>query len=460
MKLRNVLETGVWLSFLAATAVAAHAQTFTTLVYFKGGNGDNPLYGPLAQGLDGRFYGTTNYGGVGEGCIFKITRAGTLTIVHSFDGTDGANPYTGLILATDRNFYGATYGGGTGGINGTFYKLSPGGTLTSLHDFDITTGARPTASVIQSLSGAFYGTTSVSEIPVNSVGSIFRITPAGAITTLFNFSFTTGSDPYSGLVQATNGYFYGTTQSGGTNNQGTVFKINSSGTFTVLRNFDGTDGAGPTGTLIETPDGNLYGTTASGGPANHGTVFQITHGGTVTSLYSFHKTDGGEPVAGLIQATDGNLYGTTSVGGSSNQGTIFSITPGGTLTTLHNFGSGEGYDALAPLVQGTDGSFYGTTSRGGNGFPADGTVFNLSVGLNPFIRTVPTTGKVGTPVTILGTDLTGASSVTFNGVAAAFTVVSPTHISTTVPVGASTGSVRVDTPSATLFSNLSFAIKP
>ena len=172
-------------------------------------------------------------------------------------------------------------------------------------------------------------------------------------------------------------------------------------------------------------------------------------------------TDGQYPIAGLVQGTDGNFYGTTSEGASqkcpSGCGTVFEITSAGTFTTLHRFDQTDGEYHYAGLVQGTDGSFYGTT-RGNAGSHVYGTVFNLSVGLGPFVKTLPTSGNIGAKVTILGTDLTGASSVTFNGKAATFTVVSATEITTTVPKVTTTGTLQVVTPSGTLSSNVAFRV--
>jgi uncharacterized repeat protein (TIGR03803 family) len=166
----------------------------------------------------------------------------------------------------------------------------------------------------------------------------------------------------------------------------------------------------------------------------------------------------------LVQATDGNFYGTTQAGGTSVEGcvdgcgTVFKITTGGVLTTLHSFQLTDG-DIPEALVQATNGALYGPTTFGGTS-RRYGTVFSLSVGLGPFVETLPTAGKTGATVKILGTDLTGATSVTFNGISAAFKVETPFLISTAVPSGATTGDVQVTTPSGTLTSNVSFVVKP
>ena len=339
----------------------------------------------------------------------------------------------GLVLGADGNFYGATEGyGGNGNtrING---------------------------------------------------GTVFKVTPTGTLTTLYTFCTQTGCPdggyPYAPLIQGTDGNFYGTTQSGGANGDGTAFKITPSGTLTTLYSFCSVqtgstvvceDGYYPIAGLVQASDGNIYGATDLGGAncnpgGGCGTFFKIAPSGTLTTLYSFNDTDEGGPQAALIQATDGNLYGTTEEGGSNpaGYGTIFEITTGATLTTLHSFqGSDGAYPEFAGLVQHTDGNFYGTAIVGGSNTGCScGTVFSLSVGLGPFVETVPTSGSAGTAVMILGTDLTGATSVSFNGTAATFTVASATLITTTVPSGATTGPVTVVTPSSgTLTSNLPFTI--
>jgi uncharacterized repeat protein (TIGR03803 family) len=290
-----------------------------------------------------------------------------------------------------------------------------------------------------------------------------------------------------GLIQGTDGNFYGTTNTGGANGAGTVFKISPGSTLTTLYNFCSesgcTDGGGPfSAPMIQGIDGNFYGTTTGGGAAcpfnfpfaNCGTVFRITPGGKLTTVYNFCSQytgtgclDGLLPAGGLVQATDGNFYGTTSSGGVGGGGTVFKLTPEGVLTTLHSFDAQFAQPGLVAngVVQATDGNFYGTTFLGGTAnslcFSGPcGTVFSLSVGLGPFVETVPTAGKLGSAVTILGTDLTGANSVRFNGKAAAFTVVSLTEITATVPADGNTGFVTVHTPSGTLKSNVKFQVLP
>ena len=187
-----------------------------------------------------------------------------------------------------------------------------------------------------------------------------------------------------------------------------------------------------------------------------GTLFELTSKQQFINLHNFEKTDGAHPSGGLTLASDGNLYGATVEGGPADAGTIFEITTAGTFRTLYTFAHPYAFNPGA-LFQGTDGSFYGTTP-GGNGDGPLGTVFEFSNGLAQSVQTAPKAGAVGKSVLILGNGLTGTSSVTFNGVEAAFTVQSDTYIKATVPTGASTGVVSVVTPSGTLKSNPQFVV--
>src|SRR5580658_5746639 len=455
------------------TAISLHAQSFTTLHSFDGTDGGGPE-AALVQATNGDLYGTTNAGANGYGTVFKITPAGTLTTVHSFCSqsgcTDGEFPTAGLVQATTGDLYGTT--------SGTVFKITPNGTLTTLYNFcsqgGCTDDEEPLAGLVQAAKGDLYGTTHGGV--VTGFGTVFKITPSGTPTTLYSFCSggtpcPDGAYPDAGLVQATNGDFYGTTNGfGPTGTEGTVFKITPGGTLTTLysfcaQGFPCIDGEFPAAGLVQATNGDFYGTTyGDANYLNYGTVFKITPSGTLTTLYSFCAqfacADGEFPAAALVQATDGNFYGTTSLGGTKGYGTIFKITPSGTLTTLYSFcsqtGCTDGEIPYGGLIQDTNGDFYGTTE--GGGAANDGTVFSLSVGLGPFVATRPTSGDAGTAIKILGTNLTGATSVTFNGTPAVFTVVRPSEIATTVPTGATTGKVQVVTPGGALSSNVSFRV--
>jgi len=432
----------------ATTAIPLPAQTFTTLHSFDGADGYEPT-AALVQATDGNLYGTASYGGptscvsnsivVGCGTIFRITPTGKLTRLYSFCSQtgcpDGEFPFGGLVQATNGNFYGTTFGGGANGA-GTVFEITPGGTLTTLHSFTgyPSDGANPVAALVQATDGNFYGTTPYGGANTQfcggfgaGCGTVFKITPSGTLTTLHSFDSTDGSDPVAALIQATNGKFYGTASLGGANGRGTLFEVAPRGTLITLYNFcshsNCTDGFGPAGALVQATDGNFYGTTEFGGSdQDEGTIFKITSSGRLTTLYRFagSPTDGGFPIVGLVQATGGSFYGTTIYDGASGGGVVFEITPSGTLTTLHSF-TGYPSDGLYPasgLVQHSNGKLYGTTEMGGTHVrnrceSGCGTVFSLSVGLEPFVETQTTSGKVGAAVKILGTNLTGTTGATF-----------------------------------------------
>ena len=435
---------------------SAQAQTFTALQSFD-----------LTDGLGGD--------------PISPRWATSFTTLHRFDGTDGDSPSAALVQATNGELYGTTGGGGANG-GGTVFKITPSGTLITLYNFcsqpNCTDGGGP-SGLVQATDGDLYGTTAgggASSACDGGCGTVFKITPSGRLTTLHSFDQTDGIEPRGGLVQATNGDFYGTTLDGGVScpvglaRCGTVFKITPGGRLTTLHSFSGTDGFTPFAGLVQATDGNLYGTTLTAGANCCGTVFKITPSGTLTTLHSFSGTDGAVPQAALIQAVDGNLYGTTGGGADSacetglGCGTVFKINPSGKLTTLHSFDLKDGAGPYAALVQDTNGSFYSATNYGGNlscsapGATGCGTVFRLSVGLGPFVETLPSSGRVGALVRILGTDLTDVTCVMFNGVVARYKVVSKTLISTLVPAGANTGFVTVTTSGKTLKSNVKFRV--
>lgn len=460
-------------------AVTASAQTFTTLVNFDGTDGSYP-YSTVIQGPDGNLYGTSYAGGAnGSGEVLQMGFTGVLNTLYSFCSRqacdDGAAPAVGLALGTDEDFYGTTAESGAY-LSGTLFKITSGGKLTSLHDFctppHCTDGAYPHGALVLSGDGNFYGTTSAGGR--FSAGTVFSITSSGNLTVVYAFcakgACADGNGPQAGLTLGTDGLFYGTTYNGGSANScqsgcGTVFKVTPQGSLTTLYSFCAqakcTDGYGPLSELVEGRDGNFYGTTARGGAHSQGTVFKITPGGALTTLYSFcsetNCADGSDPRAGLSLANDGAFYGTTYSGGAYSNGAVFRISTSGRYTVLHSFDVFDGQNPASGLFQSPNGTFYGTTVFGGSS--RAGTAFSLNMGLPAFVQPVPVGGKQGRSVIVLGTDLTGSTSVTFNGVSAAYTIESGTAIKATVPSGASTGPVRVVTPAGTLTSDVSFRVE-
>ena len=469
-----------------AGSVASPAQTFTRLTKFNGDNGAWPTFGSLIQGPDGNFYGTTSFGGANNaGSVFKITPHGRVTSVYSFCSQAGCNdgqvPNDSLVQTLDGNFYGTTYEGGVIN-NGTVFELTPKGVLTTLHSFcssNCSDGLFPYAGLTLAPDGEFYGVTSRTGGAMSIYGTVFEMSQMGQLTTLYTFCARTncidGSSGARGLTLAANGNFYGVTGDGGAQSAGTIFKITPDGEFRTLHSFNRSDGATPN-PLIQATNGNLYGTTLGGGTNNSGVIFELTPEGQFQVLYNFcsqmNCADGANPYAPLMEGSDGNFYGTTTFGGASQInhdslgfGTVYQITPAGQFTTLHTFcaGGGDCADGAYPeagLTQGTDGNFYGVT-YGRLACPGNcGTVFNLSMGLAPFIEASQDFGRVGHSVNILGNNLTGTTSVTFAGVPGTFKVLSNTFIRATVPSCATSGRISVTTAAGTLSSKTDFHVMP
>ena len=454
-------------------AVAASAQTYTVLYTYPIGSGSNSgITAPqvMSQGRDGNLYSTIqNDGTKNVGTVYSMTTAGTLSTVYSFcpvtPCTDGANPWGGVTLGFDGNFYGTTQGGGTHAA-GTVFKVTPTGTLTTSWNFaNGTDDSVPVYTTALGQDGNMYGV-SVGQYN-GQYGALFKVSAAGVFKALRDFGYTNGADPNL-PTQGTDGNFYGTTQGGGdpTCKCGVVYKATAAGAITVLHAFKGypTDGYRPIGILTQGPDGNFYGTTYRGGAHNEGSVFKITPAGVSTLLYSFNYGNGNFdaqlPVAGLTLGSDGNFYSVGSAGGTKNAGAIFKITPAGSESVLYNFCSvtcNDGFGPTTPLVLHTDGKFYGNT----NGNSLGGSVFySFEVGFNPLVDLVTWSAKVGKTVEILGQGFTGTTGVSFNGVPASFTNVSDTYMTATVPAGALTGTVTVTTVTGTMKSNRAFLVTP
>ena len=396
-----------WLlpSFLAVAA-GTNAQTLTTLYSFCAqancADGQNPS-GILLETPGGGFYGTASAGGIGYkvaadsagyGLIFEISPAGALTVLHSFNGTDGATPATGVI-ASGGNLYGTfdgfapeAYSGSA--IPGGIFQLTPSGTLTVLdsvlESVDLTLEDwSPISGLTIGPDGAFYGV--IQNGCTLNCGSVFRMTPTGALQTVFVFNGADTDAGYSALTLGPDGNFYGTAWSGG------IYRLTPAGTFTLLNTFlnpNGTTSA-PVGGLAFGPDGNLYGMTEYGGTnENSGITFRITPSGTLTTVYQLNGSSAPisgfpvvDPNATLVLGPDGNFYGVTEYGGACPSdplyacGTIFRISPSGNFATVYTFNGNDGRQPVTGLTLGSDGNFYGTTYYGGA--KDAGTIFRLTI---------------------------------------------------------------------------------
>jgi uncharacterized repeat protein (TIGR03803 family) len=348
----------------------------------------------------------------------------TASSLAIFSNKDGALPWAGLI-AYNGNLYGTTANGGSNGCCGTIFEVSPnGGFPTTLWNFKGTStdGGHPFGTLLQ-LNGKFYGTTS--QGGTCGCGTVFVFTPPvtnggqGKLTIMHSFRVTDGNDPIAGLTKGSDGFLYGTTMQGGAHNSGTMFRISPTYPYplTVLYSFcskaNCTDGQFPYAAVIQHTNGNFYGTTNTGGSNGEGTIFKYTPGksgaiGTLSKVYDFNDIEGTFPFAGLVETGSGSLYGTTSSAGLNNgqlngEGTIFEFYPSdGFLTIAHVFpgGSTQGMNPMGGLVE-YNGNFYGTTLNGGtHGY---GTVFLLDPSSQDDVQTlVNFDGNIGEGDSIVG----------------------------------------------------------
>lgn len=478
MTIANMLKfhrlLAVLLLALAGWVTSAGAQTYTTLYTWPEDTRNDTgigLAGIMTQGRDGNIYGTIgDDNSNAAGSAFKMTPSGTFTRIYSFCSlskcADGSGPWGGLNLGMDGNLYGTTTGGGS--LNsGSAFKLTPAGALTTVWSFDNgTDGGVPWYPLLPGLDGNFYGVSNTQY--GGDYGAFFKLVPTATPpykeSVLVDFNYTNGNDANL-PTQGMDGNFYGSTVSGGSKGLGVVYKITAGGAITLLHNFTGypSDGTDPIGAMVQGNDGAFYGVTWEGGSSNLGTIFKITSNGTYTLLHNFvgRPGDGAYPRSGLILGSDGNFYGTTLNGGTANDGTLYKVNPSGQVTVLYNLCSqtncSDGFSPVVPLLQHTNGKFYGSTSGnslGGSYF------YSLDLGLAPFVKIVNWAGKVGTTVQLLGQGFTGTTGVSFDGVPATFKNVSDTYMTVTVPTGALTGTMTVTTFTGSMASNRAFLVLP
>jgi uncharacterized repeat protein (TIGR03803 family) len=325
---------------------------------------------PLIEASDGYLYGTARGFVTPFGGVFRIDKAGRFMGLHSFPRD---KPTSGLIQASDGYFYG-TASSTDSFFNGTVFRMNQAGTTTTVHTFSDTDGDSA-GGLIEAADGFLYGTT--------LGGNVFRMTAAGAVTTLIDLSGEQGRLPRAGVIQGSDGRFYGTASEGGpgpVGASGTVFRIDASRDFATLHAFVPSGaGAFPQAGLSER-EGIFYGTTLRGGTGGWGTVFMLDQVGALTTLHDFVAgSDGRAPAAEVLPASDGKLYGTTEGVYSEMYGSLFSLDATGTLTTVHAFTVDDAAPASDHLIEASDGSLYGTTHGGIFRFDAAGVVTTVPI---------------------------------------------------------------------------------
>jgi uncharacterized repeat protein (TIGR03803 family) len=472
---------------VAGLAVPAQAQyQYSVFHDFTGGmNEPSEPAGPLAQGLDGNLYGASHSGGSmactgGCGTIYQIgtSQGSTPRVLYPFPTYDDCG--MGLTLGTDGKFYGVCRHGGIN-KNGYVFQvtLSPFNFNPHFYDFcaqpNCADGANPSGRPIEGADGNFYGTTfhggkgSCNDGIANGCGTVYQITPAGNLTTIYPFLLDANlSYPNGALSLGYDGYLYGTTEGVDTGstcspNCGAVYKITAAGVPTLLHTFAGgaSDGATPKNGVIQSSDPNFfYGTTAQGGKQNVGTVFRITNKpGKPQLLHSF-ASGYGVP-RGLEEAPDLNFYGeanTCKPCKDSGDGSLFEIeiTPKVKFSIVHKFGGQLKDDGYGPdsVLSNTNGNLYGVTYQGG--MYNDGVVYWLQPSFFAgYCRPQIAIGQVKSSTTILGQGFDGSSVVEFYPSVQATTLAwGPFYITVEVPAGAQTGPVTVTTPGSPPLTSL------
>ena len=356
--------------------VGLNGANYQLLQSHFGSNDSGHTMAPMIVGNDGNLYGTGQAGGSQDGgSVFKMTPAGAASLVFSYNvHVEYGHPTTALVQATDGNFY--------IGTGSTLIRLTPSGQRTALKELDYWTEGYDPNSMIQASDGYLYGTTQFGG--ATGRGTIFRMSLSGQFSVIYTFPYLGGRQPRS-IIQASDGNFYGTTLYGigtpaGGYDAGTIYRMTPGGSVTILHALvPSSEGRNPWGKLIQASDGYIYGTTYSGGPSDCGSAWKMSPAdGSFTVLHTFTTSEPCLIKAGLVQGADGNFYG-GGVGGSIGYGGVFKMTPSGAVTTVHAFNGADGSSVYTELTAGPGRRVYGTTTLGGPTSPFGmGVVFQLS----------------------------------------------------------------------------------
>ncbi len=439
---RTIGVCGLLLAGFLAVARQANAQSYTVIHPFAtDGSEGAQVSTPLVEGPGG-FYGVALVGVTGFGTAFKITASGTFTKLHDFTaGADGGKPLY-LVNGGDGNLYGLTAFATVAMVSypGTFFRMTPTGTVTTLHYFaaDNSEGFLDPSSLTLGSDGNLYGTAWAGG--TSGYGTVYRMTLGGTLTKLHDFGpyGDAGGTSPTGLVLGADMNLYGATLGGGANNVGVIFKIAPG--YSVIHSLSLADGSLPGSGYTAVPmfqgnDGSFYGTSSAGGsPADGGgSAWKVTTTGVLTVLHAFLSTEGYRPYAGVIQANDQNFYGSTNAGGPDGLGGLFQLTPSGSYTGFHFFQlpDTDGAVPFSAPIQAADGYLYGATYGGNSGV---GVIYKAS--LPPSVLTiVPSSGPAagGSSATISGTSYLSGATVTFGGVSATASVSNVTTIAASSP---------------------------
>jgi uncharacterized repeat protein (TIGR03803 family) len=459
------------LAVLATAGLAPVAQAQTLTEYPMPASTNADLFGAPVQGRDGNLYGLTSDSNT---TFYGTTPGGQISLLTVAIGINVACT-TGMILGRDGNFYGTCgmVGGGTADVLFRFTPYLAGGTGTFTPVATIYTDTNGYTSnpngLVQATDGNFYGSTDGGR---DTPGFAFRVTPSGTVTRLHTFSGAGGPNfPSGALIQALDGKLYGNSLQGSTIccGNGTVYRMTLTGKISVLYNF-ATGNTNPIGPLTQGADGSFYGTSEYDGANGDGTIFKVTQAGAYTDLHDVNEaTDGGvSPRFGLKLATDGNFYGTLSgcVPSGCGASGSFKVTAAGVFTPLFSFnpdcntlpGNG-GCIPTSGNMQHTNGTLFGVLEQGSQNLAGALYAETTNPLLKPGVSLQESSGAIGTLVDILGQGFSAATKVSFGKRAASFTVVSDTYLTATVPAAARTGYVTVSEPGAALQSQTKFVVK-
>ena len=380
----NRVHVATFLVALALTTFAP-AQTFTTLYNFTGGSDGSEPWAGVIQDPAGNLYATTSFGGDlncdhpwGCGVVYEVSTAGAETVLHSFSGSDGEKPGTPVARDKAGNIYGTTSYGGSFS-DGAVFKIDTAGSETVLYTFTGgSDGCHPDQGLVMDKAGSLYGTTV--GCGSSDQGTVFKVDSAGNFTLLHSFvgqPSDGGAPAWGHLTMDRSSNLYGVTSGGGAYGNGALYRLSKSGTLTLLYSFKGgTDGCDPLGSVLQDKAGNLYGTANYCGSTGNGAIWKVNQKGKEITLHSFAggTSDGCNPYAGVARDSKGNLYGVTSAcGANAYWGALYELSARGKLTLLHSFDWSDGATPFAEVLRTTEGTLFGTTWQGGaDGF---GTVW-------------------------------------------------------------------------------------